>query len=160
MCRVLLLLLITLALQAEFLRVDVNFEGVGCASCINSLEGRLGRVRGVERVEVDAERSQVNIHLAENNRVRLGPLVSRITQDGTKITQTAVVAKGTITTDAEQTQFQPSGLTKPYRLELVEGVSIENPPEGAIFRVEGTVTGFEPGSEPVLRAKSVAVTRQ
>ena len=109
-CAALTMLVVVLPLGAEFLRVEVTFQDTGCASCIASLERRLGRVRGVERVEIDAERGIATVDLESNNRVRLTPLLSRITQDGTKILQTRVAANGTITTTEQGLVFQPSGL--------------------------------------------------
>jgi hypothetical protein len=50
-------------------------------------------VRGVENVEVDMERNRATIHLAEGNKARLGPLFSRITQDGTKIRASARIKR-------------------------------------------------------------------
>ncbi|MCP5112659.1 MAG: heavy-metal-associated domain-containing protein [bacterium] len=150
---VLVLLAAALPLGAEFLQLEVQFEGVGCASCIESLEGRLGRVRGVERVEVDAGRSLAMLDLAPENRVRLGPLLSRITQDGTRIVQTSVVARGTIETGEPGLLFRPTGLKRAYRLELGEAVSKIVPRTGATYKVRGVV----PGTDTVLKAESVAV---
>ena len=75
-------------------------------------------MRGVERVEIDAERGVATLHLAPGNRVRLTPLLSRITQDGTKILRTEVEAKGTIVNNAPGLVFQTSGLKQTYRLPI------------------------------------------
>ena len=142
-----LLLMAALPLGAEFLQLEVTFAGIGCASCIDSLERRLGRVRGVEQVKVDAERSLVSLQLAPQNRVRLHPLLSRITQDGTKVVSTVVVVRGAIIADEQGHLFQPTGLSRKYRLEA----SKMTPQPGTMYEVRGVV----PGAERVLKAESV-----
>lgn len=143
----LVLLVAALPVGAEFLSLEVTFQGIGCASCIESLEGRLGRVRGVETVTVEADRSLVRLQLAPDNRVRLHPLLSRITQDGTKVVSTAVVVRGEITSDENGLLFQPSGLSRRYRLETPKMEPQPNTP----YEVRGVV----PGTERVLKAESV-----
>ncbi len=149
------LLAAALPLGAEFLKVEVTFEDTGCASCIASLEGRLGRVRGVKRVEIDAERGVATLHLTPDNRVRLTPLLSRITQDGTKILRTEVEAKGTITMTEQGQVFQPSGPTQTYRLTFEEDIPNPSVAPGSIYVVRGVVTGIAPGSQATLTAGSI-----
>ncbi len=137
---------------AEFLWVAVTFEDIGCVSCVDSLQGRLARVRGVEKVEVDAAKRTATLHLQPGNRVRLGPLLSRITQDGTKVTGVVVSAQGTIESTQEGLAFQPSGLSQPYRLQLPPPAKIE-PRPGAVYSIRGTVEDAGTG-EPLLKAES------
>jgi len=151
---VFLLLLTALTGSSEFLQIEVTFEDVGCASCVESLEGRLARVRGVEKVEVDAEKRTATMRLEPGNQVRLSPLLSRITQDGTKVTGVVVNAKGTIDPAPEGAVFRPSGLTEIYRLQLAEGVARVQPRPGLVFVVQGTVTGTEADSEPAITVSS------
>ncbi len=150
-----LLLAVAPSLDAEFLRVEVAFQDSGCVSCIASLEGRLGRVRGMERVEIDSDRGVVIMHLAPKNRVRLTPLLARITQDGTKILDTKVEARGVIESLQQGLTFTPAGLNQTYRL------SLEGEAEGAIpessftYRLRGSVEETGPGSEPLLTASTM-----
>lgn len=148
-----LLLVATLILRGEFLRVEVQFDGVGCASCVASLESRLARVRGVAEVHVDPERSLVSMRLEKGNKVRLGPLVSRITQDGTKVVHTEVVARGAVEQDSTGAVFQPLGLPRKYRLET--SGAPETLTAGQVFRVTGTVQFDAAASMPVLRATAI-----
>jgi copper chaperone CopZ len=162
-----LLLVAALPLSAEFLRIDVAFEDIGCASCIESLEGRLARVRGVERVEIDAKRGVATLHLAAKNHVRLRPLLSRITQDGTKVARIDVIALGSIQTGSIETGsietttagflFQPSGLTQAYRLKFEAKAIKGQPRSGATYKVRGEVSRVEPGAKPILQAISVTM---
>lgn len=156
--RSLILLLSVLAapsLRAEFLRVEVTFQDTGCASCIESLEGRLSRVRGMERVEIDAEKGVAVMHLEAGNRVRLTPLLSRITQDGTEILGTKVEGLGAIARDGDGLTFTPSNLNQAYRLELEGEAAKVSPEAGVVYRVRGSVSGVEPGAVAVLKASSV-----
>ena len=150
-----LLLVVAPSLDAEFLRVEVAFQDSGCASCIASLEGRLGRVRGMERVENDPDRGVVIMHLAPKNRVRLTPLLARITQDGTKILGTKVEARGVIESFQHGLTFTPAGLHQTYRLSL-EGEAEGTIPESSFtYRLRGSIEETGPGSEPLLTASTV-----
>lgn len=150
-----LLLVVALSLDAEFLRVEVAFQDTGCASCIASLEGRLGRVRGMERVEIDPDRGLAIMQLAPKNRVRLTPLLARITQDGTKILGTKVEARGVIESVRQGLTFTPAGLNQAYRLAL-EGEAAETTRESNItYRLRGSVEETGLGSEPLLTASFV-----
>ena len=150
-----LLLVAAPSLDAEFLRVEVAFQDTGCVSCIASLEGRLGRVRGMERVEIDPDRGMAIMHLAPKNRVRLTPLLARITQDGTKILGTKVEARGVIESVPQGLTFAPTGLSQTYHLAL-EGEAAGTTPESSlIYRLRGSVEETEPGSEPRLTVSSI-----
>ena len=150
------LLVSALCLRGEFLRIDVSFEDIGCASCLESLEGRLRRVRGVERVEIDAAKGVATLYLEPGNKVRLAPLLSRITQDGTKILSTRVKARGTIGSSEPGFLFQPSGLAETYRLRFSADTRATFEP-GAIYRILGAVSEIAPAESPVLQADSVTL---
>ena len=143
------------SLGAEFLRIEVRFQDTGCASCIASLERRLSRVRGMDRVEIDAERGVATMHLEAGNRVRLTPLLSRITQDGTEILNTKVEGVGVVEREGDVLRFVPTNLSQAYQLEMEGAAAKTTPEEGAAYRVRGSVTGVEPGGEPVISAASL-----
>ncbi len=146
-----LLLVLWVPGRAEFFRLEVEFQGLGCASCIESLPGRLKRSRGVESVEVDAERSVVTLRLQAGNRVRLGTVLSKITQDGTKVVRTKVVAVGVVAESGQGLVFVPKGLSRKYRLEG-DGGRLE---VSGTYRVEGVVPVAGGGEGPVLRIEDV-----
>ena len=152
-----LLLAAVLPLCAEFLRIDVALEDIGCASCIESLQRRLARVRGVERAEIDAKLGIATMHLAAKNRVRLRPLLSRITQDGTKVLRTEVIARGSVEAGETGLLFRPSGLTQAYVLVLEQQAMKDKPLAGVTYEVRGVVSPAESGAKPALRASSVAI---
>jgi hypothetical protein len=153
-----LLLVTTLAAHAEFLRVEVTFQGTDCISCTESLQGRLERVRGVESVALDLERSIVTLGLAAENSVRLAPLLSRITQDGTKISRIEIVAKGAILREEGKLRFQPVGLKETYRLQLSAEDSKRELQQGSLYEVRGTVLEFEPGADAVIAVSAAPVS--
>jgi hypothetical protein len=144
----------TLAAQAEFVRVAVTFQGTDCISCTESLQGRLERVRGVESVALDLERSIVTMGLEAENKVRLAPLLSRITQDGTKISRIEIVAKGAIMREEGKLRFQPAGLKETYRLQLLAEDSKRELQQDSLYEIRGTVLDFEPGADAVIEAVS------
>ena len=82
------------SVHAEYLHFEIAFQDTGCITCIESLQGRLERVRGVNEVRVD--QGTVRLDLAPGNRVRLNPLIGRITQDGTKVTSLATKVRGVV----------------------------------------------------------------
>jgi hypothetical protein len=145
--------------RAEFLRVEVAFQGTDCISCTESLQGRLERVRGVETVTLDLDRSVVTMQLEAANKVRLAPLLSRITQDGTKISRTEVVVRGTITRQDEGYRFQPAGLREVYRLALPEGDAKLELREDSEYEIRGTASEVEPGGEPVIQIVSASAVK-
>lgn len=150
-----LLLVTVLSASAEFRRVVMDFQGTGCVSCAESLPDRLGRVRGVENVEVDLDRSRVTVHLAAGNKARLAPLVSRVTQDGTKILRVEVVAFGAITQQGDTLEFQPGGLSESYRLEPAGDTPRSAPQAGTVYEIRGSFPEGEPGPDSILKAESI-----
>jgi copper chaperone CopZ len=104
-----LLLLGALAAPAQFLEFRVRFDDGGCLSCVESLEDRLRRVRGVERVTLDVELGIVELKLAADNAVRLAPLLSRIEQGAAKALETTLVAKGELIDVAGVRQIELQG---------------------------------------------------
>lgn len=130
--RLLLILLLASSARAEFLDLRIAFQATDCVSCAESLEGRLARVRGVEKVELNLAPSTVHLTLAPGNKVRLGPLEARITQDGTKILSIEAVCRGQAVQTDDGLALHPSGLTQTLPL-----VSDNPPAAGAV----GVATG-------------------
>jgi copper chaperone CopZ len=151
-----LLLAPALAAHAEFARVEVTFQGTECLSCTESLQGRLERVRGVETVAVDLERSIVTMDLETGNNVRLAPLLSRITQDGTKISRIEVVVTGTVARQEGKLRFHPDGLREAYRLQHSSSAPKPELQSDSRYEIRGTVSEVEPGAEAVIEILSAA----
>jgi copper chaperone CopZ len=103
--------------SAQFREIDIRFEGIGCASCLESLPGRLKRMRGVESVKVDAQRSIVELRLAAENRVRLEQVRDAIEQDGTKAMSARVVVQGIVEREGDIWILRPGGVPGVYALD-------------------------------------------
>jgi copper chaperone CopZ len=147
---VLVLALFAFPALGEFLEVRVGFEDGGCVPCVESLRGRLERVRGMQSVEISLEKGEIRMTLERGNRVRMGPLQSRIRQGGTKLTSFWVRALGTIVEEESGLTFLPEGLARNYRLEAPED-AFAGPAELAGELVEG-----ESGEPATIRVGTLA----
>lgn len=107
-----LLGLLALPLFAELHVLRVEFESSGCVPCVESLEGRLRRMRGVEEVKLVAE-STLGVKLAADNRVRLETVRDYVEQGGGKVRRIALEATGKVVDG----QFELAGSGIKYRLD-------------------------------------------
>jgi len=97
MMKVLLFLpLLPAAALAQFQWIEITFDGVGCASCVESLPARMQRMRGVESAKVDAAKGTLQVRLAAENRVRVEQVRDAIEQDGTKVRRAVVSIRGVV----------------------------------------------------------------
>lgn len=112
-----LLLLCATMLPAQFLSFEVRFDDGGCISCAESLEGRMQRVRGVEKVTLDLEKGVIRLELAPDNPVRLVPLMSRIEQGGAKALETKITARGVLNQDGKSLELSGGAAGQVYFLE-------------------------------------------
>lgn len=139
----LLTLLAILPAFAQWDSIEMHFEGVGCASCIESLPSRLGRIRGVSDVKVDAAGSKVTVKLDSPNRVRLEQVRDFIQQDGTKVTRAKLSGVGEVAREEGRLTFHPDGQRNTYWLEPGEGVAAPEP--GGRYRITGKIESMTPG---------------
>ena len=145
-----LLLLLAAPLPAELLEARIRFQGTGCLSCAESLKPRLARIRGMETVELDLERSHIHLKLAPGNKARIGPLRLRVTQDGTKILAMSVVVQGIALEKDGAWLLTGPGPNETLGLEAGPGVAFE---PGQAYRLNGKVVEAEDG-ELTLHADS------
>src|SRR5689334_6071977 len=113
----LLAALVVLPCSAQFRSIEITFEGIGCASCMESLPSRMQRLRGVESATVDAQRGVLTIQLAEQNRVRLEQVRDMVEQDGTKTKTASVTVKGDLAQVDGKWVLQPPSLPATYEVE-------------------------------------------
>jgi len=135
--------------RAQLQEVRVEFDDGGCVTCAESIETRLGRVRGVEETELDLEKGVVRLRLAEDNRVRLLPLVSRVGQGGAKVLQVCLSVRGAVEKDGDAVKFRTGGVGEVFGLEgdlppaagevLLEAEAVDV--EGRLLRVDGQCGG-------------------
>ena len=114
------LILGTIPSQAQFRTIEVTFQGIGCASRIESMPERLQRLRGVESAVVDAGNGTVTVRLAARNRVRLEQVRDLIEQDGTKTSKAKVQVSGVVAETGGKWILDPPGLGTQYQLDSGE----------------------------------------
>jgi copper chaperone CopZ len=149
-----ILLLTATPLAAQLRSAGLTFEGIDCASCLESLPARILRMRGVESAKVDVTKGILTVKLAAGNRVRLEQLRDAIEQDGTKARQAAVIVKGTLAEEG------PRWLCKLPNGAQFE-ISLDDAPPSAQYSlkpgpaiVTGTVKILRPESGPMAISPS------
>jgi copper chaperone CopZ len=95
-------MILILFLAAQLRSVDLSFEGIECASCVESLPARIQRLRGVESAKVDAAKQILAVRLAAENRVRIEQIRDAVEQDGTKTREATVTIQGTLVEDGNR----------------------------------------------------------
>lgn len=104
---ILALLVLSLPAGAEWREVTLVFQPTGCTACVESLEARFGRVRGVATARLDAARNRVSLSLESGNRVRFERLRSVLEQDGTRLLHAEVEARGVSKKQEDRWMFYP-----------------------------------------------------
>jgi cation transport ATPase len=143
-----LILLAALPALAQFRSIQITFEGIGCASCMDSLPSRMQRLRGVESATVDAQHGILKIQLTEQNRVRLEQVRDMIEQDGTKTRTAAVTVKGELSQVDGRWVLQPPSLPTAYEVEAAS-------PAAGTYIVSGEVAKMKTVSGRLVIKASV-----
>ena len=113
---ILLFALATLPCAAQFRSIKIWFNGIGCASCTESMTERARRLRGVESAKLDAQAGTLDVRLAEQNRVRLEQIRDLIEQDGTKAVRAAVRVGGDLSKTNDRWMLRPPGASWEYEI--------------------------------------------
>jgi hypothetical protein len=135
------LLLAAVPLPGQFRVIQVTFQGSGCASCVESLPQRLGRVRGVESAALDDQKQTLIVRLAPQNRVRLEQVRDFIEQDGTKALKAVVEVTGEVSQANSKWLLKAAGLPAQYELERA-GIALAP----GVQKVHGEVLSLRPDS--------------
>lgn len=157
MPRLLLFLSIACPLAAQLRSVEMAFEGINCASCVESLPVRIQRLRGVESAKVDGARGILTVKLAAENRIRVEQIRDAIEQDGTKARQAVVTIRGTLADDNGRWLLQ---LPNTARLEVsLDGAppSAQYSPKPGLASVSGTIKNLHPASGARLSIAAQAI---
>ena len=112
-----LLAALAIPASAQFRSVDMWFEGIGCASCIDSLPSRLARIRGVQEAVVDKDKGVLRVKLVDDNRVRVEQIRDAIEQDGTRATRAIVTVRGAVVQENGRWFLRPQRVPGEYLLE-------------------------------------------
>jgi copper chaperone CopZ len=116
MLRFLLFLVSTQVLSAEFLRIELVYEGKECASCGKFIEEKLKRNAGVQSVVVDAKQATVMLSLKPGNPVRPSHLRDLVQQTGYQPKHATVKVTGTVRVDRGYTHLELGDGRSPIRL--------------------------------------------
>ena len=131
MVRLLFLLLqaaIAIPCQGEFLRIEMRYGGMSCASCLRSVRSSFARHRAVAKVDVPVDRPAVRLELKPGNAMTLAEVRDILKSVGFTPEEAVIAAAGKIDNNA----FEPSLLATRFALE-------EPAPDAASVVVEGIV---------------------
>lgn len=148
----LLILLLALALPAaaQFTKIEIKFEGIGCASCIESLPARMQRMRGVTEATIDAKAGLLSLKLAPDNRIRLEQVRDAVEQDGTKARSARVTVRGEV-------KIQHDFITLHFAPSATYQVMAHLQKEG-IYTLEGEFRDLHPATGPLaIESRSIDV---
>lgn len=90
----LLVMLIPVLARAEYLKIEMGFGGMECASCTEFIEGKFTRNRNVKSVHVDKQNSVLTLELKPDNKLRLEQVRDQVQQSGFTPKDTRVVVQG------------------------------------------------------------------
>ena len=134
--RLLILLAMSCALRAEFLRVELAVGGLECASCAQSVDRSLKRIRGVESAEFRMKDSIAVIELAPGNKVELARIRDAMKGIGYTPKSAKVTARGEAREQGGKWVFRPAGLESEL---AIEGAGELRKYQGAVVIIEGTI---------------------
>jgi len=134
------LLALSLPALAQFRTIEIQFEGIGCASCIESLPSRIQRLRGITSAKIDTQKQILIVELAEANRVRVEQIRDAIEQDGTKTTKASVTVRGELSEKDGKWILALPGVPATYE------VSSATPPEAGTHLITGGIEKLRPDS--------------
>lgn len=67
-------------------QVTLNVQGMSCGSCINKIEGNVGKLTGVESVKVQLAEGEVDVEFNESS-VKLEEIKAAIKDTGYEVTE-------------------------------------------------------------------------
>jgi cation transport ATPase len=142
---------------AQLIEVELQYRDTGCASCVESLQRRLSRMRGVEEAVVST--NEVKLRLAEGNSVRLQQVRAFVEQGGNRVESARVKAKGA----AEERGGKWLLAAGPQHLELdleATGELVGRLAQAAAVTVDGEMVEFAPGGPlPPVRVRDLRIVQ-
>jgi copper chaperone CopZ len=158
---VVLALLSTAGLFAEFLEVRLEVPNMDCASCVQSLQTGLKRIRGVEKVSVGPQ-SSVEFTLQPGNKVTLERLRDAIKGVGFTPNLAHVTARGKAITNDGKWRFEVDGIAKSYNLTAASNDTVRalRAQDGQTITVKATSPPPpDPQTMPTLAVNAVVEQR-
>jgi cation transport ATPase len=80
--------------RAEYLRIQLKVFGLDCEICARGVSASVGRLAGVENVQVSLKTGMLHIALKPGNTFRLSDLRKRIRENGFRSMEATVTAIG------------------------------------------------------------------
>jgi copper chaperone len=112
-----LTLLMPAAAHAELKHVDLAVHGMDCATCAFSVRMSVGKIDGVEGVELRLERAAAEIKLRPANRVTLAQLRQTIKNTGYEAKAATVTVLGTLVERQGTPALQVAHLDQTWAIE-------------------------------------------
>lgn len=148
-------------LSAEFLEIRLDVKDMDCASCAQSMETSLKRIRGVEKVAIVSP-TQVEFLLANGNKHTLERFRDAIKGVGFTPLGAKVVVRGKAITAQGQWRFEVEGIGKSYTLAASQAETIQalRAKDGQIITVRAvSPLPPDPHTTPALNVDSLVEAR-
>jgi copper chaperone CopZ len=148
------MLLVALPLSAELRKVEMKLTGLDCESCALSVDRVFKRMRGVEGATYDPKNKTLTVTFKVDNKVPLSAIRDAAKSIGYTPAEVHLIARGRLTPDGGQWQFQVSGPETKWVAELPEDLRKN---AGASVIVDGILSDktTPDRTQEVLRIKSV-----
>lgn len=143
-----LTLLTPAAASAEFLRIEQSLTALDCASCAQSLAGRMKRMRGVESAELTSA-GFLRLELKRDNAVRLETIRDLAKGGGFTPKEAKVRVRGKAVETGGKWELQIEGLDQSYPLKPAPDLPALRSGQGIV--AEGVVLAAEPRVTPILQ---------
>ena len=92
MALVAVMLLIAMPIKAEYLRIELKIFGLDCELCARGVSASVGRLAGVESVNVSLKTGILEIALAHGNMFKMSDLRKRIRENGFRSMEATVTS--------------------------------------------------------------------
>ena len=112
-------------LPAEYLRIEYIARNMDCASCVDSLDGRLKKIKGVKSAESKPQEGRVTVVLAPENTVRLERVRDDIKNAGFPVGEARVVVRGRIVTAEGKWRLEVAGIEQVLAVSVAEAALID-----------------------------------
>lgn len=97
---------------AEYLKIHLKVYGLDCELCARGVSKSIGRIAGVQSVDVSLKTGMLEITLTPRNTFRMSDLRKRIKENGFRSMEATVTALG----QARGSKFEVTGTQESYDL--------------------------------------------
>ena len=122
-------------LRAEFLHVEQSVAGLDCASCAQSVDKTLKKIKGVETASFRMQDSVAVLQLKPGNTTPLEEVRDAVKRIGYTPKDAKVTVRGEARREGEKWVFRVAGSAAEYPLEVSAGQGIA----GGVLIIEGVI---------------------